>query len=296
MNDKKVSWGFFEGGFRDCKQSHTAIGNSTPKADYIPHHQPFQYYASTANPNHTPATSPEMVGKQGDAANHQYDLADFWAAVAHGNMPAVNFIKAPGYADGHAGYSDPLDEQFFVVNFINALEKTRFWNDTAVLIAYDDTDGWYDHVMSPVLFQSQTVRDALSGAGQCGSNAKNVPVGSTGPQQARCGFGGRMPLLVISRFAKSNFVDGSTTDQSSILRLIEDNWQLGRIGNGSSDAAAGTLMNMFSFGGAQSEGESDGEGGGSGRLFLNPCTGERTNQAPSLDPTGYTATYSNTCH
>jgi len=46
-----------------------------------------------------------------DQANHQYDLVDFWAAVDAGNMPAVSFVKAPAYQDGHAGYSDPLDEQ-----------------------------------------------------------------------------------------------------------------------------------------------------------------------------------------
>ena len=287
LNDKKVSWGFFQGGFANCAQKHTAVG-ATAKLDYIPHHQPFQYYASTANLNHTAPTSPAMVGKQGDAANHQYDLADFVSALNVGNLPAVSFIKAPGYEDGHPGYSDPLDEQFFVVNFLNTLQKSRFWNDTAVVIAYDDTDGWYDHVMPPVLFQSQTPRDALSGTAQCGSNLKDVPAGASGPQQGRCGYGGRMPLLVISRFAKSNFVDGTTTDQSSILRLVEDNWQLGRIGNGSSDAAAGTLLNMFSFGGSSGD-------GGAGKLFLNPCTGQRADTAPDLDPTGYTSTYSNTC-
>jgi phospholipase C len=290
LNDESVTWGFFEGGFRDCAQSHTAIGNTAPKRDYIPHHQPFQYYASTANPNHLAPTSAATVGKAGDAANHQYDLTDFWAAVGVGNLPAVNFIKAPGYADGHAGYSDPLDEQFFVVNFVNALQKTRFWNDTAVVIAYDDTDGWYDHVMSPVLMQSQTAKDALTGPELCGSNAKNVPTGSTGPQQARCGYGGRLPLLLISRFAKSNFVDSSTTDQSSILRFIEDNWQLGRIGNGSADAFAGTLENMFSFRGGNGE-----PGDGAGKLFLDPCTGQRADGPRNLDPTGYTATYTNTC-
>jgi phospholipase C len=42
-----------------------------------------------------------------DQANHQYDLADFWSAVDAGNMPAVSYLKAAGFQDGHAGYSDP---------------------------------------------------------------------------------------------------------------------------------------------------------------------------------------------
>jgi len=54
-------------------------------------------------------------------------------------------------------------------------------------------------------------------------------------------------LLVISPFAKVNMVDSSITDQSSILTMIEDNWHTGRIGDGSFDAIAGSLGNMFDF-------------------------------------------------
>ena len=79
-------------------------------------------------------------------ANHQYDLSDFWAAVNAGKMPAVSFLKAAKYQDGHAGYSDPIDEQQFIVDTINKLQKTDEWKNTAVIISYDDSDGWYDHV------------------------------------------------------------------------------------------------------------------------------------------------------
>ena len=101
-----------------------SITGKPSKADYIPHHQPFQYYASTANPNHTRPTSVAAIGTNADAANHQYDIHDFTDALAAGNLPAVSFLKAPGFQDGHAGYSDPLDEQTFVVNTINAIEKS----------------------------------------------------------------------------------------------------------------------------------------------------------------------------
>ncbi len=59
-----------------------------------------------------------------DTANHQYDVHDFYDAINAGNFPAVSFLKAPGYQDGHAGYSDPLDEQAFIVNVINFLQKS----------------------------------------------------------------------------------------------------------------------------------------------------------------------------
>ena len=141
----------------------------TNKADYIPHHQPFQYYTSTQNLKHTRPTSASTVGINGDPANHQYDMHDFYDAVNAGNFPAVSFLKAPGYQDGHAGYSDPLDEQTFVVTVINFLQKQKDWANTAVVIAYDDSDGWYDHQMGPIVNQSATAMDALTGAGQCGA-------------------------------------------------------------------------------------------------------------------------------
>src|SRR5262249_29154950 len=159
-------------------------------------------------------------------ANHQYDLSDFWTAVDHGTMPAVSFLKAAAYQDGHAGYSDPLDEQQFLVDTINRLERTKDWKSTAVIIAYDDSDGWYDHAMGPIVSQSNSAQDALTGAGSCGT-------AKAGAYLDRCGYGPRQPLLVISPFARQNFVDHTSTDQSSILRFIEDNWQTGRIGNSS---------------------------------------------------------------
>jgi phospholipase C len=71
--------------------------------------------------------------------------------------------------------------------------------------------------------------------------------------------------MVISPFSKPNFVDSTLTDQSSILRFIEDNWQTGRVGNGSYDDIAGTLLNMFDF------------NHGNDRLILDPTTGEISN-------------------
>ena len=112
------------------------------------------------------------------------------------------------------------------------------------MIAYDDSDGWYDHVMGPIVRHSDGPSDALTGTGQCGSVPATPPAGF---ENDRCGFGPRLPLLVISPWAKQNFVDNTLTDQSSITKFIEDNWQLGRIGGGSTDAAAGSLGNMFDF-------------------------------------------------
>ena len=266
LNDAGLTWGWFQGGFKPtsrtadgkaiCGATHTG-SDGKPKGDYIPHHEPFQYYASTANPHHLPPTSVAMIGHT-DQANHQYDVSDFWGAVAAGNLPAVSFLKAPGYLDGHAGYSDPLAEQRFLVETLNRLQRLPQWQSTTVLITWDDSDGWYDHVMPPVASQSNDpTADALTGPGACGSAAP-------GAYQARCGFGPRLPFLVISPYARMNYVDHSTTDQSSILRFIEDNWKLGRIGDQSFDATAGSISGFFDF-----------QSGDPGRrLMLDPATGE----------------------
>ncbi len=269
-----VSWGWFQGGFASpgyvagkpstddlsavCTGSHNNVGGAS-QLDYNPHHEPFQYYASTANPKHLPPTSIAEIGHQ-DQANHQYDLRDFWAAADSGELPAVSYLKAADYQDGHAGYSDPLDEQTWLADTINRLERLPSWRSTAVVIAYDDSDGWYDHQIGPITTQSQTSLDALTGTGTCGSNTAKVPSG----QQARCGVGPRQPLLVVSPYAKRNFVDGTFTDQSSIVRFIEDNWLGGqRIPGGSADGWAGSLDNMFDF-----------HSHGDHTLFLKPSTGE----------------------
>jgi phospholipase C len=264
LNAKSVSWGWFQGGFDDCAASHT-IGTVSSK-DYIPHHEPFQYFASTANPTHAHPASVAEIGHDGPA-NHQYDLTDFWASVDARSMPAVSFLKAAAYQDGHANYSTPLAEQQFVVDTINRLQDTRAWKSTAVIIAYDDSDGWYDHQMGPIVNQSM---DPLAdGLTPDPSNPANRLCGFTpsrvsGGFQDRCGYGPRLPLLVISPYAKTNFVDHSVTDQSSILRFIEDNWSTGRIGNSSFDEKAGTLDNLFNFGHRNRH-----------RLFLDPDTGLR---------------------
>jgi phospholipase C len=281
LNARGITWGFFEGGFdlstvnangtTSCKRTTLSTVTQTVKADYIPHHQPFQYYTSTANPTHARPTSVATIGHQGDAGNHQYDINDFYAAVQAGNMPAVSFLKAPGYQDGHAGYSDPLDEQTFVTTVINFLEKQPDWQNTAVIIAYDDSDGWYDHQAAPHVNGSQTADDALTGTGQCQSRDTLPGIASGNkPVQGRCGFGPRLPLLVISPWARQNYVDHTQTDQTSITRFIEDNWLDGqRLGGGSFDAVSGTITNMFDFYTPWPTAR---------RLFLDEQTGEKVSR------------------
>jgi phospholipase C len=280
LNAKGITWGSFMGGFdltivnadgsTGCNRLTKPTAPGTPaftSVDYIPHHAWFQYFKSTSNPNHTRPSSVAAIGHSAipgtntpEPANHNYDINDFFAALKAHNLPAVSFLKAAAFEDGHAGYSDPLDEQHFLVRVINALQKSPEWSSTAVIVLYDDSDGWYDHQMPPIVNPSfNATVDTLNGPGVCNTSngfqqGKTTPAtplnGAFGqPVQGRCGYGTRMPLLVVSPFARRNHVDHTLTDQTSVLRFIEDNWLNGeriQVG-GSFDTIAGTLNNMFDF-------------------------------------------------
>jgi phospholipase C len=282
------------------------------KDDYIPHHEPFQYYASTANPHHLTIPSSggqdtlaglESIGKdtqsyiggvpQFNTPNHNYDTSDFSQLVEAINrrelpasaLPAVSFLKAPGYEDGHAAYSEPADEQAFIANEINALMRSPDWKNTVVMVNYDDSDGWYDHVYSGVTNPSLSPADNLTNpslnvpvngtSGQCGGNPQGTgetPTPLAG-EQGRCGFGSRLPMMVISPYAKKNAVDHNLSDQSSMINFVEYNWGVPGIPGSFDQALAGMdlgedipfdLAGMFEF-----------EGKKAGKLFLNPTTGQK---------------------
>jgi phospholipase C len=260
LNAQGVSWGWFQGGFRPtgtangysvCGASHPNLGG-IPVTDYSPHHNPFEYYKSTSNPKHLPPTSTAKIGET-DQANHNYDLTDFDKTLKAGNLPAVSFLKAAASQDGHPGNSDPLDEQQFVVNTINKIQQSPDWKSTAIFIAYDDSDGWYDHQAPKITNGSQ---DPAQDTTICDTQA------ATKGYQDRCGPSQRLPMLAISPYSKVNFVDHHVSDQSSITQFIENNWRLGSIGDGSADRSAGSLESMFNFNKAKAR-----------ELKLNPVTG-----------------------
>jgi phospholipase C len=293
LSEREISWGWFQGGFAPtsyngekavCGAEHRNIGNAKV-LDYSPHHNPFEYYKSTANPHHRAPTSEAMIGLNETTApekgaNHEYDMSEFDEAVKHGNLPAVSFLKAPEYQDGHPGYSDPLDEQAFIAEKLDELEHSSDWESTAVVIAYDDSDGWYDHVMPPIINQSESVSDNLTGPGLCRSfsaTEEEEDAAKDGKKQHqpltgildRCGYGPRLPMMVISPYAKQNYVDNTLTDQSSITKFIEENWQLSPISSTSMDNKAGTLDNMFEFAPGAPKAP---------KVFLDPSNGEITSE------------------
>jgi phospholipase C len=291
LNAAEIPWGGFMGGFdltrtntnntTGCSRSTYSSVLSNTITDYVPHHAWFQYYASTANPTHARPSSTAAIGhtllpngEALDPANHQYDLQDFYNAVLNGNYPAVSYIKMQAYEDGHPGNSDPLDEQQGDVALINFLQEQPDWNSTLVIITYDDSDGWYDHLYAkPTWASYDATADQVNGPGQCGTGVATQvqPNGLKGkPVNGRCGPGTRTPFIVISPYAIPNYASAKRITQSSVVRFIEDNWLNGqRIGGGSLDATSGLITDMLDF--TQKP---------NNKLFLDPVAGTVTASVP----------------
>jgi phospholipase C len=248
LNTAHVTWGWFQGGFAPtstnsggavCGAENELTSNGTDVSEevaYSPHHNPFEYYASTANPAHLPPSSLSEIGYT-DQANHQYDISYFSDALdgtGGATLPAVSYLKAPRYQDAHPGNSDPLEEQQFVVSTINQIEQSKYWPSTAIIITYDDSDGWYDHAIPPVVNGSDdtTVGDTKV--------CSTVPT-TVGTAEDRCGYGDRMPFIVISPYTRQNYVSSTLIDQTSVIKFIEDNWLRGERISGSFDAVSGSI-------------------------------------------------------
>jgi acid phosphatase len=153
--------------------------------------------------------------KDGSAAKaaHLKDESDFLLALTNNGLPAVAFVKPVGAENEHPSTSTPLRGQQHVADLVKAIQDSPYWADTAIIIAYDENGGRWDHVAPP--------------------------------KGDRWGPGTRVPAIIVSRYAKKAFVDHTQYDTTSILKLIETRWNLSPLG--SRDSAANDLLNVFDF-------------------------------------------------
>jgi phospholipase C len=151
---------------------------------------------------------PGMPGRE-----HLRDAENFVPDLLNGTLPAVTILKTEPAYDEHPGYSIVQQAEEHNRLLVQALQLSRYWGDSVIFITYDDYGGWFDHVAPPVV--------------------------------DRWGPGARVPLLVISPWAKKGFVDHTLYDTTSILKFIETRWKLEPLGT--RDAAAKDLTNAFDF-------------------------------------------------
>jgi phospholipase C len=151
-------------------------------------------------------------GTPGQAA-HLQDEQKFLTDLTTNQLPSVSFVKPLGQDNEHPGYASLIQGQTHVASLVQAVQNSPYWKDTAIIITYDENGGFWDHVAPP--------------AGD------------------RWGPGTRVPLMIISPFAKKGFVDHTQYDTTSILKLIETRWGVAALGP--RDASANGLTNAFDF-------------------------------------------------
>jgi phospholipase C len=155
-------------------------------------------------------TIPSVVDDPSKAAQVQ-DLSNLYRDLAGGAVPSVSYIIQGGTSEhppGHVG-----NGQNATVGIIDSIMRSHAWNDSAIVLTWDDWGGWYDHV---------------------------VP-----PQVDREGYGFRVPALIISPYARKGYILHETADFTSVLKFIERLYGLAPLTT--RDEAATDLMAAFDF-------------------------------------------------
>jgi acid phosphatase len=191
LTDAGVSWAWYSGGYADAVAGH-------PDPSFIPHHQPFAYFADYAE------------GTAG-RAEHLFDERDMLRAIRTRTLPAVSFYKPIGTDDEHPGYADLVRGDDHAAMIISEIQRSFIWDDAVIIVTYADNGGIWDHVAPPKI--------------------------------DRWGPGTRVPTIIISPFAKRHFIDHTTYDTTSILKLIETRWGLTPLGD--RDAHVADLTNTL---------------------------------------------------
>ncbi len=139
--------------------------------------------------------------------------AQFFTDIQNGNLAQVTWIMpALSYSD-HAGYGSGADGPDWVANLVNAIGSSPFWDSTVIFISWDDWGGWYDHVPPPQV-------DAM-------------------------GLGSRVPLIIVSPYAKHAYISETTHEFSGFLTYTEETFNLGNLGQ--RDVKADDFADCFDY-------------------------------------------------
>jgi phospholipase C len=139
--------------------------------------------------------------------------------IANGQLPQVSWVIPTGAESDHAMINDGTGPSW-VASIVNAIGNSPYWANTAIIITWDDWGGWYDHVLPKV------IDDGVSwGSGYV--------------------YGFRVPLVIVSPYAKPAYISHVTHDFGSILKFIETTFNVP--GLGYADAAADDLSDCFNL-------------------------------------------------
>ena len=181
LTSANISWSWYHEFFSN-EQNGTCL-------HYVPQENAFQYFQTTANSSNV----------------QNFSLSGFQSTLVSGSLPSVSWITAgPGHSM-HPGQGNIANGIEWLSNLLEAVKSSPQWSSTAIILLWDESGGWYDHVPPPQL--SGTI-----------------------------GLGARVPVLVISPFAKTNYISHQQMDFVSVLRFIQWNWALGPFSNSTQSA------------------------------------------------------------
>jgi acid phosphatase len=187
LSAKNVTWAWYAGawnaalndGRRPPDEPRKIIYTRGDGRPYLPHHQPFNYFAQFAPGTH-------------DRSTHLKDGDDFLRDLREGTLPQVSFYKPAGRFTEHPAFSDVVTGDLHITELLRRLRQSPQWNEMAVIVTYDENGGFWDHVPPP------------SGDGW----------------GDRWGPGTRIPTIIVSPYAKRDFIDRTTYDTTSIIKFI----------------------------------------------------------------------------
>ena len=205
LTQPAITFGWYQEGFD--KESTDTAGPTTADgshASYITHHNGPQYFGYVSN---TPALRAQLHG-----------LGDFYSALQNGTLPksgGVFYVKG-GYTntmgitpadpdptvqknflgdDDHPAYSDAQISEAMVATSLNAIAASPYWPQSAIIITWDDAEGDYDHVPPPIV--------------------------NFGPDKTAQSFGPRVPLILISPYAKLGYISSEQGSHSSVVKFVD---------------------------------------------------------------------------
>jgi phospholipase C len=200
-----TNWGWYQQGY---DHEPTDAAGAATHDTYVVHHNAPQYFGYVAN--------------NPDASTHMHGLGDFFSDVAARRLPSSGvFYVRGGYGnilglkpldpnprleteyngdDDHPGYSDSQVSEALLAREINAIAASPYWQQSVILIAYDESDGEYDHVRPRVRSH----------------DAAGLPL-DQGP---------RIPAILISPYAVAHGISHEPAEHSSIIKLVDELFHL----------------------------------------------------------------------
>jgi phospholipase C len=198
LNDAGVSWRYY---------SAAGSGSIWTAPNAIEH----MCGPNAPPPNATACVGPDWVNNV--VLSTRENPAPVLSDIANGKLASVSWVIPNGLDSDHAQGNDGSGPSW-VAAIVNAIGNSEYWSNTAIIIAWDDWGGWYDHVPPPQMRNSYE-------------------------------YGFRVPMMVVSPYAKAAYISHVTHDFGSILKFVEETFGLRSLGY--ADSWADDLSDCFNF-------------------------------------------------